>query len=250
MAASAEISTGRAAGDRGAPMRGVGLRAAGIRKGFPHAGRRTEVLAGVDLDLAPGTTTVVRAEPLAGATTLVRCLSASYRADGGGVLLSSSEASLDLCRADGRTIAWVRRHLVAIGDGELIAPPRRSARAVLERVLRSSEERPGVRCEDVLDRLGLTAVADEAVGRLGATDRALLSTAVALLRATPVVLLDEPFRGQAPDTVDALARLIDDERDSGAAVLVVASRPVPDTLRVDGTRTLSEGRIPQEGTTP
>jgi ribose transport system ATP-binding protein len=228
---------------RAAPMRGVGLRAVGVRKGFPHAGRRTEVLDAVDLELDPGTTTMVRAEPLAGATTLVRCLGASYRTDAGEVLLTSSGGWVDLCRADGRTIAWVRRNLVAVGDGELIAPPRRSARAVLERALGSSTDRPGDRCDDVLERLGLTTIADEAVGRLGAADRALLATAVALLRSAPVVLLDEPFRAQAPDTVRALADLIDRERAGGSAVLVVASRPVPDTLTVDGTRRLSEGRI-------
>lgn len=242
-APSTDIATSSAAGARNAPVRGVGLRAAGVRKGFRHAGRRTEVLDAVDLEVEPGATTVVIAEPLAGATTLVRCLGASYRADAGEVLLTSPHGSVDLCRADGRTIAWIRRHVVAIGDGELIAPPRRSARAVLERALRSNAGAPGDRCDDVLDRLGLTPISDEAVGRLGASDRALLATAVALLRSAPVVLLDEPFRAQAPETVRALADLVDDERASGAAVLLVASRPVPDTLTVDGVRSLSQGRI-------
>jgi alpha-D-ribose 1-methylphosphonate 5-triphosphate synthase subunit PhnL len=243
MATPTDIATGRAADVSSAPMRGVRFRAEGVRKGFLHAGRRTEVLDTVDLELGAGATIVVRAEPLAGATTLVRCLGASYRADAGQVLLTSPVGSVDLCLADGRTVAWVRRHLVAIGDGELIAPPRRSTRAVLERALRSSADATDARCDHVLDRLGLATIADEAVGRLGAADRALLATAVALLRSAPVALLDEPFRGQAPDTVRALADLIDDERASGAAVLVVASRPVPDTLTVDGTRSLSQGRI-------
>jgi len=246
MVTRTDVTTGPATAERTAPMRGVGLRAAGVRKGFVRAGRRTEVLDDVDLELGAGATIVVRAEPLAGATTLVRCLGASYRADAGQVLLTSPVGSVDLCRADGRTVAWVRRHLVAIGDSELIAPPRRSTRAVLERALRSSADATDAtdaRCEHVLDRLGLATIADEAVGRLGAADRALLATAVALLRSAPVALLDEPFRGQAPDTVRALADLIDDERAGGAAVLVVASRPVPDTLTVDGTRSLSQGRI-------
>lgn len=242
MVTRTDVTAGPATAVRTAPMRGVGLRAAGVRKGFVRAGRRTEVLDDIDLELGAGATIVVRAEPLAGATTLVRCLGASYRADAGQVLLTSPVGSVDLCRADGRTVAWVRRHLVAIGDGELIAPPRRSTRAVLERALRSSADAT-TRCDHVLDRLGLATIADEAVGRLGAADRALLATAVALLRSAPVALLDEPFRGQAPDTVRALADLIDDERAGGAAVLVVASRPVPDTLTVDGTRSLSQGRI-------
>lgn len=243
MVTGTDLTTGPATVVRTAPMRGVGLRAEGVRKGFVRAGRRTEVLDDIDLELGAGATIVVRAEPLAGATTLVRCLGASYRADAGQVLLASPVGSVDLCRADGRTVAWVRRHLVAIGDGELIAPPRRSTRAVLERALRSSADATDARCDHVLDRLGLATIANEAVGRLGAADRALLATAVALLRSAPVALLDEPFRGQAPDTVRALADLIDAERASGAAVLVVASRPVPDTLSVDGTRSLSQGRI-------
>jgi alpha-D-ribose 1-methylphosphonate 5-triphosphate synthase subunit PhnL len=242
-APSTDLAANSAADVRSAPMRGVGLRAVGVRKGFRHAGRRTEVLAAVDLEIEPGTTTLVRVEPLGGATTVVRCLGASYRVDAGEVLLTSPDGSVDLCRAEGRTVAWIRRHVVAIGDGELIAPPRRSARAVLERALRSNAGAPADRCADVLSRLGLAAIADEAVGRLGASDRALLATAVALLRSAPVVLLDEPFRAQAPETVRALADLIDDERASGAAVLLVASRPVPDTLTVDGVRSLSQGRI-------
>lgn len=242
-ASSTHTATSIAAGVPGAPMRGVGLRAAGVRKGFPHAGRRTEVLDAVDLEIEPGTTTVVRVEPPGGATTLVRCLGASYRVDAGEVLLTSSDGSVDLCLAEGRTIAWIRRHLVALGDGELIAPPRRSARAVLARALRSNAAASGDRCDDVLDHLGLAAIAGEAVGRLGASDRSLLATAVALLRSAPVVLLDEPFRAQDPEAVLALVDLIEGERASGAAILLVASRPVPDTLTVDGNSNLSQGRI-------
>lgn len=223
---------------------GATLRATGLRKSFGPPERRRSVLNGVDLNLPAVSVTVVRADPEAGATTLVRCLGLTYRPEGGSLTWTTPSGEVDLATVDARTVAWVRRRLVVASDGDLVAPPRRTVRDVLDRAL--GAHRPNVEdAGDLLARAGLDTVANDAVGAASPRDRTLLATLVALARRPAVVLLDEPFTGLTPNAASTVGRMVTSARDEGAAVLLteptaaVNHRPLP----VDHLYQLKQGRI-------
>jgi len=81
---------------------------------------------------------------------------------------------------------------------------------------------PNARADDMLTRLGLDPEAADRPSRTysrGMMQR--LSVARALIHRPGLVLLDEPFTGLDRDGVAALARLLVEERERGAMLLVV-----------------------------
>lgn len=187
----------------------------------------------VDLELVPGAVTAVVGAPGSGRTTLLRCLSGTYRPDAGAVLLRDAEHTLDLAHLDVRTLAWVRRHHLAVHDVALAAPPRRVTRAAVARAAHVDEGSAA----RVLEDLGLAEACDVPLGRLGAAQRRLASLAAALASPAPVVLLDD-VDAAPPGPVRAhLARLTG----GGAAVVVTLTHRSPLQAAADAVVHLDEG---------
>jgi ABC-2 type transport system ATP-binding protein len=107
--------------------------------------------------------------------------------------------------------------------GALIDPrarhPGRSARAHL-RVLAQSNGLPRHRVDDVIDLVGLDAVADERVGGFSLGMGQRLGIAAALLGDPDVLLLDEPVNGLDPEGIRWVRELLRDLADEGRTVLV------------------------------
>jgi ABC-2 type transport system ATP-binding protein len=107
--------------------------------------------------------------------------------------------------------------------GALIDPgarhPGRTAAAHL-RVLAQSNGLPASRVDDVIDLVGLAAVADERVGGFSLGMGQRLGIAAALLGDPDVLLLDEPVNGLDPEGIRWVRELLRDLADEGRTVLV------------------------------
>ncbi|MEQ5834284.1 ATP-binding cassette domain-containing protein [Marinobacter sp. NFXS9] len=74
----------------------------------------------------------------------------------------------------------------------------------------------------MLDKVGLDGLARRVPTELSGGQRQRVAVARALLRGTPLLLLDEPFTGLDPDTRQTLRQLIRDQRDQGTAIVLVS----------------------------
>ncbi|WP_324670001.1 ABC transporter ATP-binding protein [Geochorda subterranea] len=101
---------------------------------------------------------------------------------------------------------------------------------------------PG-RVEAVLDRLGLTARADELVERYSTGMRQRLSLARALLHDPPALLLDEPTLGLDPQAARTLRELVLELKAEGRAILLTTHYMEEADFLCDRVAIIDHGRI-------
>lgn len=162
----------------------VRLRVEGLCKAFGDQA----VLRAVALRAGPGDVVTVTGGPSSGRTTLVRCLTGGYRPDAGSVLVEDDATQIDLVTADARTLAWLRRHHLALLDGPLATPPRRTCADVVARTA-DIDHRAAV---TALERIGAGAVASVPIGRVRPAAQRTVALAAALAGDRPLVVLDDP----------------------------------------------------------
>lgn len=201
------------------------------------AGRK--VVDGVSLHVDAGEILGLLGPNGAGKTTCFRLLAGLDRPDEGRVLLEGRDlVALPL---------WRR---VRAGLGYLAQEPTVfRALSVEENVavaLRARGE-DAARARDVLDEVGLRALARAPAGTLSGGERRRLEVARALAAKPSVLLLDEPFAGVDPVAVSALQATIRGLAARGIALLVT-DHAVRETLHIcdraiilDGGRSIAEG---------
>ncbi|MFL1432983.1 MULTISPECIES: heme ABC exporter ATP-binding protein CcmA [unclassified Nocardiopsis] len=178
--------------------RGVGVELGGVA-----------VLRGVDLTVAPGEVVAVLGANGAGKTTLLRCLAGLQRAAGSVTVLGGPPADTPGF--------W--RDVALVGD-EPTWYPGLTAGEHLE--LMRAVHGPGrLDPEAALELFGLTGRADRAPSSLSTGQRQRLSLAMALLRPSRVLLLDEPERGLDAAFRERLAGLLAAYAADGGTVVMV-----------------------------
>ncbi|MEU8588215.1 ABC transporter ATP-binding protein [Streptomyces sp. NPDC048664] len=103
------------------------------------------------------------------------------------------------------------------------------------------------RIAEVLDLLGLTALADRRIGSLSRGQNQRAGLAKAFLGRAPILLLDEPMSGLDPSTTEQLAGHLRTLADQGHTV-VVSTHALADAHRLaDDVTVLQEGRVVGRG---
>ncbi|MEX5718786.1 ABC transporter ATP-binding protein [Geodermatophilus maliterrae] len=120
--------------------------------------------------------------------------------------------------------------------------PGRTARAHL-RWMAASNGIPAARVEEVLDLVGLEAVAGQRVGRFSLGMGQRLGIAAALLGDPPVVVLDEPVNGLDPEGIRWVRTLARDLATEGRTVLVSSHLMAEMALTADHLVVIGRGRI-------
>lgn len=221
------------------------LVAEGLAVGWPGA---APVLAGVDLDLAPGRRVAVVGGSGCGKTTLLLTLAGLLPPRAGGVRLVAP-VDADLADVDPATLR--RTVSLTAEDAHVFTT---TVRENL-RVARPDATDPDL--DAALDRAGLggwrsglpdgldTMLGSGGAGVSGGEHRRLL-LARALLVGAGVLLLDEPGEHLDPATADALLRDVL-RPGAGPAVVVVTHRLAP-LDAADEVVVLDEGRVAARGT--
>jgi ABC-type multidrug transport system ATPase subunit len=196
------------------------LAARGIRKSF---GRRS-VLAGLDLEIAPGELVAVVGENGTGKTTLLRILAGDLRPDAGSVTIR------------GRPGYCPQR--VVLDDA-----------LTVDQNVRYFRDAYGIGsaswAEELIERLDYTACHGQRAGTLSGGTRQKLSLTLALMHDPPVLLLDEPYQGFDWQTYLAFWELTGELRKRRTAIVVI-SHLVFEQNRFDRICHLKDGRIYEE----
>lgn len=195
------------------------------------------VLDGASLTVRAGELVALLGPNGAGKTTLVEIVEGYRRADGGRVRV------LDTDPATGGRELRARVGLMLQGGG---IDPRAQPRETLRQYGRFHAEPRDA--DELLDLVGLGAVARTRYRRLSGGERQRLGLALALVGRPEVVLLDEPTAGMDPEARAATRAIVAGLRDDGAAVLLT-SHDLTDVERLaDRICVIDGGRIVAAGT--
>ena len=182
---------------------------------------RAWVLAGVDLDLAPGTITEVAGGNGSGKSTLIRIIAGLARPTRGRV--------------------HRRPAMVAYAPEGLPARLRMTARAYARHMAALRGLEPGP-YEKLLERFDLSPSADVAIATLSKGNRQKVALAQALAPPAGLVLLDEPSSGLDVAARAVLREVLEERRAAGATVLIATHHPV-DGLAPDQALELVGGML-------
>ena len=151
----------------------------------------------------------------------------------------------------GKPYASLHRPLTQVGallDANWVHP-NRSARAHL-RFLAASNKLPRRRVDEVLELVGLTAVAGKAVGKFSLGMKQRLGLAGALLGDPQVLLFDEPVNGLDPEGIYWIRTFMKNLAAQGRTVLVSSHLLSEMALTADHLIVIGRGRLIADAATP
>lgn len=214
------------------------LTVAGLWKGYSAA----PVLRGVDLDVPAGSLTAVLGLSGCGKTTLLRVIAGFERAQEGRVSLGSR--TLD----DGHTYVPPEHRGIGYVPQEGALFPHLTVRGNVGFGL-TREERRGGAVGELLEMVGLAALAERYPHELSGGEQQRVALARALARRPEVLLLDEPFssldaslRTRVREEVHTLLRA------QGVTTVLVTHDQEEALSLADSVAVLREGTIVQGGT--
>ena len=117
---------------------------------------------------------------------------------------------------------------------------------VMEMLGIGSQERHA-RCETLLEQFGIKKLRKDKAISLSGGERRRLEIARALVASPKIILLDEPFTGIDPVTIDSIQEIIRQLRDRGIAILIT-DHQVRETLQItDRSYVIDSGRVLCDG---
>ncbi len=180
----------------------------------------------------------------AGKTTSFRMTIGMIDADGGRVVFDGEDVSrLPMYRRARRGMGYLSQEpsiflRLSVADNLM---------SILETIPMHHVKRKQ-RCEELLERFGLTHKAKDQARTCSGGERRKLEIARALVTNPQLILLDEPFSGVDPLAVEDLQQEIRRLRDMGIAILIT-DHNVQQTLSVcDRAYIINEGKVLREGT--
>jgi lipopolysaccharide export system ATP-binding protein len=189
---------------------------------------RRRVVDGVDFEVSPGEIVGLLGPNGAGKTTTFRMACGMIDPDAGRVVLAGTDVTAwpmyRRCKEGGmgylaQESSVFRKLSVAknlLGVMEMIGMNRRTRNK---------------RCEELLDQFGIAKLRRSKAISLSGGERRRLEIARSLVSDPQIILLDEPFTGIDPVTIDSIQTVIRDLRDRGIAILIT-DHQVRETLEI------------------
>src|SRR5580658_3729009 len=220
-------------------MGGPAIAVRGLRKSFGDK----EAVAGIDLEIAPGSFSGLIGPNGAGKTTSLSMMTGLLRPDAGQVLINGLDAWADPVAA---------KAIIGVVTADARLFERLSGAEMLEyagrlRGLPAGEARS--RAAQLLDVLDLTADAKRLVADYSTGMRKKTMLGCALIHNHSVLFLDEPLEGVDPVSADVIRRLLTRFTASGSTVLF--SSHVMELVEqvCDHVSVINHGQIVATGTT-
>ncbi len=192
--------------------------------GVSRSGRR--ILDGLDLDLAPGQSILLRGQNGSGKTTLLRALAGFLPFDRGAITITRSDGAV--IESEDR-----RAHTIYCGHADAV----KGALSVHENMsfwARLYGAKTGT-IATALCRFDLEPLADLPANILSAGQKRRLGLSRLLFCQKALWLLDEPTTSLDTKSVKSLVILINDHCKQGGGALIVTH----DSLTIDGSTTLT-----------
>ncbi|TGO05824.1 amino acid ABC transporter ATP-binding protein [Serinibacter arcticus] len=196
-----------------------GIEVRGLVKSFGS----TPVLTGVDLDVAPGTVSVMIGPSGSGKSTLLRCLNLLETPQAGRVRIGDDEIDFTAGVRRGQS-ASLRRHSAMVFQSHNLFPHRTALQNLMEGPV-FAQGRPRREVEEeargLLARVGLAEKADAYPDQLSGGQQQRVGIARALALRPRVLLFDEPTSALDPETVGEVLAVMRDLAAEGRTMIVV-----------------------------
>ncbi|MGH3401299.1 MAG: ABC transporter ATP-binding protein [Streptosporangiaceae bacterium] len=225
-------------GSEGVPV----LAVEGLSKRFGGV----QAVRDVSYSMAAGSVLGVIGPNGSGKTTMINLLSGAYRPTRGSVLIS------------GRQSTGLPAHRIcALGVARTFQNPHvfktltvreNLSVSVRHRAGSASARRHAKYCDEWLELVGLTRLADRVAHELSGGQQKLIEFARAMVRRPLLVLMDEPFAGVHSDVKALLHRQIASLSSRGEAAFMIVSHEVPDLMSLSQSLLcMAEGQVLTSG---
>ena len=198
---------------------GAVITARALRLRYPR--RSVDAVDGVELALPAGHAIAVTGANGTGKSSLALMMAGLLRPTG-GVVSAFDVPARPLHRRRPRSLARVLGTVFQNPEHQFLTRTVREELLLAPTLLGWPAARSSARIDELLERLGLAALAEANPFTLSGGQKRRLSVATALSASAPVLVLDEPTFGQDAQTWLALAELLESARDAGSALLVVS----------------------------
>ncbi len=203
------------------------------------------VLDGIDLAVLRSSFVVLLGPSGSGKTTLLRCIAGTERLSSGTLHIAGREVA-----GPGVHLPPDRRHLSMVFQDYALWPHMSVAENVgfaLRRLaVRGSERR--TRALQMLERVGMSHLADQYPGRLSGGQQQRVALARALVGESPLLLCDEPLSNLDAHLREQLrVEIATLTRDSGATVIYITHDQQEAFSLADQLAVIHQGRILQIG---
>ncbi len=220
-------------------------------RGLTKRFKETEVLRGIDLDVATGEVLAIIGPSGSGKTTLLRCLNCLEAPTAGRIRVGGIEVdgAVPLNRQKAR-VRELRQHVGFVFQNFNLFPHRTALENVIEGPVivkgepRESAEKRG---RDLLARVGLADKLDAYPARLSGGQQQRVAIARALAMQPDVILFDEPTSALDPELVGEVLSTIRSLAEEKRTMLIVThemnfARDVADrVLFMDGGVIVEQG---------
>jgi putative ABC transport system ATP-binding protein len=193
-------------------------------------------LRGVSFDVQAGEIVAIAGPSGSGKSTLLMCCAGVDEPDGGYVEVAGERITRK--REPERAAIRARALGVMLQSDNLV--PHLSVEQNVTTTQRLAGRKPNARA--LLEHLGLDDVRHDTVGTLSGGEAARAALAVALANDAQVLLADEPTGELDPDAARAVAELLRQRADGGAAIVVVTHTEAM-AAAADRVLTLEAGRL-------
>nr|WP_314844703.1 ABC transporter ATP-binding protein [uncultured Microbacterium sp.] len=214
-------------------------------RGLTLRRHRTEILHGIDLDIAEGTLTAIVGTNGAGKTTLLQSLAGVVPPPRRQVAVDG----IDPGTASPRDLADRIGFVFQNPEHQFIAHTVFDELAHGLRLRRTPDAEIGQRVGSMLSRFGLEAKADVHPFLLSGGEKRRLSVGTALITRPRVLALDEPTFGQDRARASELLELLHELRDDGTTIVIVTHDLQLVAEHASHTVILRDGRLHASGRT-
>ncbi len=223
---------------------GIGVRCEGVVHIYPASGEGLDdvvALRGIDLDVDPGEFVALLGPSGSGKSTVLGLLAGLLRPSAGRVLIGPH----DVGRMAPRSLARLRGSVVAL----VLQNPSRNllAYATVRQNVAFAAAPAGGSEDELLEGLGLAALADRVTGRLSDGEQQCVAIAAALSSGAQLVLADEPTSQLDAAGREHVMQLLAQVHDEFGRTVVLVTHDSSVAARSARTVTIRDGRVGSEG---
>jgi len=206
-----------------------------------------QVLKGVNLQMDPGTTTVILGGSGSGKTVLMKHIMGLFKPDHGEVIVDGQ----DVTQLDRRELSRFRTRMGMVFQSSALFDSLTvyvNVAFALREHTKLSEDEIAARVKEKLSVVELYGVEQKYPAELSGGMRKRVALARAIIREPKIVLYDEPTTGLDPLTTESVDDMIIGARQKLAVTSVVISHDIGSTFHIaDHVAMLHDGRIVEEG---